>query len=149
MILLRGCRCQVDTTGHFCPHPNYSYRGWGAGAISALTAIPIAAAGDRAFVSVAEALSWRRITRRFAANRSSPTTGGGAWEPAPKASASAVLHHAGCHSFSSSMPRSSNPLGVDALWGPNTASCSARARAAGLTDRMWSLRDVPVLRVPP
>jgi hypothetical protein len=54
MILPRGRRCQVDTTGHFCPHPNCSYRGWGAGAIAALTAIPIAAAGDRSFVSVAD-----------------------------------------------------------------------------------------------
>ena len=87
MILARGRRCQVDATGHFCPHPNCSYRGWGAGAISALTAIPIAAAGDRSFVSVAEAFSWRRMTRRFTANRSSPTTLSGSWEPAPKAAA--------------------------------------------------------------
>jgi hypothetical protein len=71
-ILTRGRRCQVDTTGHFCPHPNCSYRGWGAGAVSAPTAILIAAAGDRSLVSVAEALSWRRMTRRCTANRSSP-----------------------------------------------------------------------------
>jgi hypothetical protein len=28
MICTRGRRRHVDTTGHFCPHPNCSYRGW-------------------------------------------------------------------------------------------------------------------------
>jgi hypothetical protein len=28
MILTRGHRRQVDTTGHFCPYPICSYHGW-------------------------------------------------------------------------------------------------------------------------
>jgi hypothetical protein len=28
MVSTRGRRCEVDTAGHFCPHPTCAYRGW-------------------------------------------------------------------------------------------------------------------------
>src|SRR5690348_14531647 len=36
LIPTQGRRCQVDTSGHFCPDPDCAYRGWlGLGNISA------------------------------------------------------------------------------------------------------------------
>ena len=89
MILTRGRRRHLDTTGHFCPHAECAYHGlvdWG---ISAPTAIPMAGAGANSSVWAATGISWKRLAHRFTPSRVSPTGWSGPLRRWPKASASA------------------------------------------------------------